>query len=135
MKHLIALLALMCSITYADSLGMNIGFGQGTRPFYGLDYQLGINGITSIGTPYVDASVSINQDYVQPGLSGGLQFTHVNMGINSAYSNHQVSFGPELGWTSNTDAHSTYWKWGNSCIGAPGRTFNYSVTFGLGVNF
>lgn len=129
---LILILATFSVTTQADSLGLNVGFGQGTRPFYGVDYQ--VNADDSPFTFYLDASLYVNQDYVQPGLSGGLQLDHVNIGLATSLSGGKFCFGPEIGWTQNL-SNLFFIKVGNSYTGPPGSFFNYSATFSAGVNF
>lgn len=127
MRFLLLLLITFSTITKADNVGFNLGFGQGTKPFYGIDYTF------NSGLPYLDVSLFTNRDYVQPSLSIGLQLDHVNVGMATAFTHGNLSFGPELGYTQNLNP-LIYVKENNSLMGSPGSKFNYSATFSIGLN-
>ena len=128
------LFLLIVSPVYADSLGFNIGFGQRTTTFYGIDYQVNANDAIISGLPYMDFGVHTNKDYVQPTFSLGLQWENINIGVASALIHWVFSFGPELGYTYNLNP-LVYVKLNNSYLGTPGSQFNYSATTSIGLNF
>jgi|ERR1700687_990889 len=126
-KLLLLFLILFPTLVKADMWGIDMGFGQGTRPFGGIDFEF------NRGLPYLDAAVFVNHDYVQPYLSGGLQFEHINLGLAGAITHSQFSFGPELGYMQNLSS-LFYVKVNNSYMGYPGSNFKYGITLGLGLN-
>lgn len=127
MRFILLLLITFSSIAQADSLGFNLGFGQDTKPFYGVDYTFNKD------LPYLDLSLFTNKEYLQPSVSLGLQIERVNIGIATALTNGNFSFGPEAGYTYNLNS-LIYVKENNNFMWAPGSHFNYSATFSIGLN-
>lgn len=136
MKLLALLLVLFPVFSHADMGGINVGTGQGTRPFYGVDYEFNKD------LPYLDLAFFGNQDYYQPYVSAGLQFEHFNFGLaasatftnySNGYFSGQVSFGPEIGYMYNLSS-LTYIKENNSYLGLNGN-YNFSSTISIGFNF
>jgi hypothetical protein len=136
MKYLIALLMFLPTFAQADMLGLNVGGGQGTKTFYGADYEF----VTDI--PYLDVAVSGNEDYVQPYVSAGLQFEHLNLGFGAGLSvmnfsngsfNGQLALGPEIGYMQNLNK-LVYVKAGANYLGFPNSPFNLTGTLTLGFN-
>lgn len=109
-----------------------MGFGQGSKPFYGGDYEF----VSEM--PYVDVSLTGNADYIQPYVSFGLQFEHLNVGLANALviardgSGAHYIVGPELGYMQNLNS-LIYVKENNSYMGFDGP-FSFSCTFSLGLN-
>lgn len=135
MKYLVLFISLLSVTANADMAGFNFGFGQNTRPFYGVDYEINED------LPYFDISISGNRDYVQPQVSLGLQFEHLNFGIAGAVSASNYSkggftgafsFGPEAGYMQNL-SKLVYVKENNSYMGFGGK-FNLTSTVSLGLN-
>lgn len=138
MKFLIALLMLFPAFANADMGGLNVGFGDNSRPSYGVDYEF------NKGLPYVDVAVFANQDFAQPYVSSGLQFEHFNLGLGLAttLSNYhagsfsgQVTVGPEIGYMQNLNP-LVYIKENNTYLS---NNFNGKFTFGatlsIGLNY
>lgn len=136
MKFLLAFLMFFPAIAMADMVEANYGFGQGTKPFYGADYEF-VKGLS-----YLDLSLTGNSEYVQPYVSAGLQFDHINIGLASAVAisngshdgsfNGQLSVGPEIGYMQNlTDL--IYVKENNSYMGFNGA-YNFTSTLSIGFN-
>lgn len=124
------------TLAFADMGALDVGAGQGSRPSYGLDYEF------NTGLPYLDLALMGNKDYVQPYVSGGLQFEHINVGIATAltmtgYSQGafagQLSVGPEVGYMQNL-SKLVYVKENNSYMGFSGK-YNFSSSLSLGLNF
>lgn len=134
MKYLLTFLVLFSSVAFADFGAFDVGFGQGTKTFYGGDYEF-LFYRSHTYTLYLDASLFANHDYIQPGLSGGLQFEHLNVGFASAYnSKTNWAVGPEFGLMQDLPL-DTYIKINNSFMGLPSTGFNYGLTLSFGVNF
>jgi hypothetical protein len=136
MKFLIALLMLLPAAAFAnDMLEVDAGFGQGTKPFYGADYEFNKD------LPYLDLSLTGNSQYIQPYVSFGLQFEHVNVGIaqavtisdvtNGGSPSAQYGFGPEFGFMQNITP-LLYVKENNSYLYS--GSFNFACTFSIGIN-
>ena len=137
MKLLALLLVLFPVLANADMAGVDLNFGQNTRPAYSLDYEFN----KDAGMPYLDIALSANSDYIQPYVSGGLQFEHINVGIASAVAfsnisngafNGQLSFGPEIGYMQNLNK-TFYVKENNNYMGYNG-SYNFGFTLSLGAN-
>lgn len=125
-------------LSYADMGGLDFGVGQNSRPLYSVDYEFNKDGTL----PYLDVALSANQDYVQPYVSGGLQFEHINVGLAAAVSlsgyhdgafTGQLSVGPELGYMYNL-TQKIYVKENNSYMGFDNQ-FSFMATFSIGLNF
>lgn len=117
---------------HSDSLAIDGGFGQGTKPFYGADYQF----VKDI--PYADISLTGNSQYVQPYISFGLQLDHVNVGLGQALTFSRTDgsvaygIGPELGYVQNvTDLFCV--KENNALLFSSG-SLSFSATFSFGIN-
>lgn len=132
MKYLLLLLMLIPFAAHADMAELNAGFGQGTKPFYGADYEF----VKEL--PYLDLSFTGNSDYVQPYVSFGLQFEHLNLGLAQAVTFSRTDgsatygIGPEFGFMQNLNS-LIYVKENNSLLNS-GSGFNYAATFSIGVN-
>lgn len=136
MKFLALLLVLLPIAAYADNVELDVGFGQGTKPFYGADYQF------SKDLPYADLSLTGNSQYLQPYVSFGVQFEHINLGLANAVTlsnvtnggpvSAQYSVGPEVGYQQNINP-LVYVKESNSYMGFNGP-FSLSCTLSLGLN-
>lgn len=137
MKFLaVLLIALLPSLAMADMGGFDIGFGENSKPSYGFDYQFGS------GLPYLDVAFMANSEYVQPYVSGGLQFEHINVGLATAVTlsnmsngafQGQLSVGPEVGYMQNL-SKLTYVKASVNYMGFNGP-YVLGSTLGLGLNF
>lgn len=123
------------SANAGDMLGANFGFGQNTTPFYGVDYEFNQD------LPYLDVALFANKQYVQPYVSVGLQFEHINVGFAGAISmsgysagafQGQLTFGPEIGYMQNL-SKSIYVKENNSYMGYGGQ-YSLTSTLSLGLN-
>lgn len=135
MKFLVLFLMMLPILAHADMAGIDVGAGQGTKPFYGLDYEF------NKGLPYLDVALYANDEYAQPYVSGGLQFDHVNIGLAAATTlsnlsnggfTGQLSVGPEIGYMQNL-SKEVYIKENNSYMGFSGA-YNFSATISLGFN-
>jgi len=136
MKYLVFLLMLIPGIASADMAGLAYGVGQNTKPFITGDYEF----VSEL--PYLDVAISANSDYVQPYVSAGLQFEHINIGFGVGVSvsnfsqgafNGQLAFGPEIGYMHNL-SKLVYVKGGVNYLGFPGTTSNLGGTLGIGFN-
>jgi hypothetical protein len=136
MKFLIAFLMLFPFIAKADFVEVDAGFGQGTKPFYGADYEF----VT--GLQYTDVSLTGNSDYVQPYISAGLQFEHFNFGLGAGVSvsnfsggafNGQLGVGPEFGYMHDI-SKLMYLKVNNTYLGYPSGQFNFTSILSIGFN-
>lgn len=135
MKFLIFLLMFIPFFSKADMVELSVGGGQGTKTFFGADYEF-VKGIS-----YLDAAISGNNEYVQPYVSAGLQFDHFNFGLAAAVSmssymngafQGQLSFGPEIGYMQNLNS-LVYIKENNSYMGYAGQ-YNFTSTISIGFN-
>lgn len=136
MKFLVLLLLLVPFVAKADMAEIDAGFGQGTKPFYGADYEFVKN------LPYLDLSLTGNSQYVQPYVSFGLQFEHISLGLaqavtisdltNGGSATAAYGIGPEVGYMQNiTDL--VYVKENNSYLHSSG-SFNLTCTLSVGFN-
>jgi hypothetical protein len=138
MKFLSLVLIFLPALAYADMGGVDFNFAQGSRPSYSLDYEFN----KDAGTPYLDAALSANRDYVQPYLSAGMQFEHMNLGLATAVAfsgihngafNGQLTIGPEIGYMQNL-TKTFYIKENNNYMGFNGQ-YNFGCTLSIGMNF
>ena len=132
MRFLYLLLLLLPIVAQAnDMVGLDVGFGQGTKPFYGADYEFNKD------LPYLDVALTANSQYFQPYVSFGAQFEHVNLGLANSVTvsggSAQYAIGPEVGYMQNLNP-LLYVKENNSYMGWFGGSFNCSCTFSLGLN-
>lgn len=137
MKFLLALLIFLPSLAMADMVEANFGFGQGTKPFYGADYEF----VSDL--PYLDVSLTGNNEWIQPYVSAGLQFEHFNFGIGAGVTmsnlsssgsfNGQLGIGPEIGYMQNL-SKLIYVKENNTYLGYPNGQFNLTSTLSIGFN-
>ena len=140
MKFLVLLLALFSITAQADMLGAGVGFGQGSQPSYGADYEF-VKSDFSFVAPYADISIYANKTFVQQYGAIGLQFEKLSFGLavaatsvnqgNGQYQG-QLSFGPEFGIMQNI-TKAIYVKENNSYLDYHG-TFNFGSTLSLGLN-
>lgn len=135
MKYLILVMMFVSSIASADMAELDAGFGQGTKPFYGADYEF----VKDL--PYLDFSLTGNSQYLQPYVSFGAQFEHISVGLaqavtltdltNGGHGSAQYGIGPEAGYMQNlTDL--VYVKENNSLLYS--GSFNFACTLSLGLN-
>lgn len=126
------------SLALADMAGFNVGFGENSKPFYGVDHEFNEDG----HLPYLDMALYGNSDFVQPYLSLGLQFEHLNIGVAAACTlsnisngafNGQLAVGPEVGYMQNL-SKLLYVKGASSYLGY-NSAYSLSTTLSLGVNF
>lgn len=127
MKRLLMVLLAFSTVARADMAGIGVGVAQGSSPFFVADYEF-VKDIT-----YLDVSLSINKDFVQPGVSVGFQFEHINIGIGVSLANRVISLGPEFGYMQNL-SDLVYIKVNSNLMGFPGSKFNLGATLGLGLN-
>jgi len=132
MKFLaILLLTMVPLVAQADMMALDAGFGNGTRPFYGFDYEFVKD------WPYADISLTGNSSYIQPYLSFGIQGEHINVGFAQAITFSRTdgsavyALGPEAGWQQNLSS-LVYIKENNSLLYS--GTFSFSASFGIGLN-
>ena len=134
---LLILMLLFSNVAMAgDSVGVDVGFGLGSKPSYGADYQFNFDSVFNKGNPYVDVMVMANSEYVQPYLSTGLTFDHINVGFGITTfiwpDSSSFAMGPECGYTQNLNK-DLYVKESNYLLGFDGK-YNFSLQLSIGLN-